>query len=339
MDVALEVLQHKARPAIETVSFIDEYCKLYQDLFPEVRSFECFKYLHLGMISEIKRKTLPAIARVLGLANSQGLHHFLSKSPSVVEQLRNRRLKLLLRALNRASFILCIDETGEKKKGTTTDYVERQYIGNLGKIENGIVSVNASGIFQGITFPLIFKVFKPGKRLQEEDKYKSQPQLAVEIIEILREIGFNFELVLADSLYGESSEFLNARVLYNLNYIVAIRKKREARTPRLLKFRSNHGVLMPPGARVRYTRWKKFDRIFSNGKSEERFIREIVFGQRRTVRFWETTTDKITVPENTTWYIMTDLPGDIQLSVGNTYGLRTWIESGFKQSKNERSLG
>ena len=92
---------------------------------------------------------------------------------------------------------------------------------------------------------------------------------------------------------------------------------------------------MPPEARVWYTRWKKFDRVFSNGKSEERFIREIVFGQRRTVRFWEITTDKITVPENTTWYIMTDLPGDIQLSVGNTYGLRTWIEYGFKQSKNE----
>ncbi len=87
---------------------------------------------------------------------------------------------------------------------------------------------------------------------------------------------------------------------------------------------------MPPGARVRYTGWKKFDRVFSNGKLEERFIREIVFGQRRTVRFCEITTDKITVPENTTWHIMTDLLGDIQLSVGNTYGLRTWIEYGFK---------
>ena len=139
MNVALEVLQHKARPAIETVSFIDEYCKLYQDLFPEVRSFECFKYLHLGMISEIKRKTLPAIARAVGLADSQSLHHFLSKSPWDVEQLRNRRLQLLLKALNGASFILFIDETGDKKKGTTTDYVDRQYIGNLGKIENGDV--------------------------------------------------------------------------------------------------------------------------------------------------------------------------------------------------------
>jgi len=30
-------------------------------------------------------------------------------------------------------------ETGKRK---TTDYVARQYIGNLGKTENGIVSVN-----------------------------------------------------------------------------------------------------------------------------------------------------------------------------------------------------
>jgi SRSO17 transposase len=39
------------RPAQTTVKFIDEYCETYRDLFPEVRTFEYFKYLHLGMIS------------------------------------------------------------------------------------------------------------------------------------------------------------------------------------------------------------------------------------------------------------------------------------------------
>ncbi len=52
------------RDAITTISFIDQYCAAYQDLFPEVRSFECFKFLHLGMISELKRKSLPAIALI-----------------------------------------------------------------------------------------------------------------------------------------------------------------------------------------------------------------------------------------------------------------------------------
>jgi SRSO17 transposase len=58
------------RPAKPTVQFIDKYCQWYQALFPEVRSFESFKQLHLGLISEVKRKTLPVIAQVAGLDNA-----------------------------------------------------------------------------------------------------------------------------------------------------------------------------------------------------------------------------------------------------------------------------
>jgi SRSO17 transposase len=47
--------------------------RLYQALFPEVRSFEAFKQLHLGLISD---KTLPAIAQVAGSDNAQSLSHF-----------------------------------------------------------------------------------------------------------------------------------------------------------------------------------------------------------------------------------------------------------------------
>jgi len=49
------------RAAKPTVQFIDDYCQWYQSLF-QVRSFEAFKQLHLGLISEAKRKSLPAIA-------------------------------------------------------------------------------------------------------------------------------------------------------------------------------------------------------------------------------------------------------------------------------------
>ncbi|NEQ15018.1 MAG: IS701 family transposase, partial [Moorea sp. SIO3E2] len=58
MDVELQILKHSARDAQPTVSVIDQYCEAYKDLFPEVRSYECFKYLHLGIISPIKRKSL-----------------------------------------------------------------------------------------------------------------------------------------------------------------------------------------------------------------------------------------------------------------------------------------
>lgn len=64
-----------------SVNFVDEYCAAYQTLFPQVRSFEAFKHLHLGMISDIKRKSLPVIAKVVGLDNEQSVHHFLTESP------------------------------------------------------------------------------------------------------------------------------------------------------------------------------------------------------------------------------------------------------------------
>lgn len=104
------------RAATPTVTFVDDYCASDQDLFTEVRTYENFKYLHVGMISEIKRKSLPAIARAVGLHDPQPLQHFLCDSPWSVVALRERRLSLTLKMLQGRSFKLVIDETGDKKK-------------------------------------------------------------------------------------------------------------------------------------------------------------------------------------------------------------------------------
>jgi SRSO17 transposase len=187
----------KPRPPKPTVRFVDEYCQVYQDLFPEVRSFEAFKYLHLGMISEIKRKTLPEIAKIVGIESEQSLHHFLTSSPWSAQKLEARRLKLILKVIAEREIILIVDETGDKKKGKSTDYVKRQYIGNLGKVENGIVAVTTYGLLEGMTFPLMSRVYKPKERLKAGDVYQSKPVIAGEMIVTLIEMGFKFKLVLA----------------------------------------------------------------------------------------------------------------------------------------------
>jgi SRSO17 transposase len=68
----------QAKQAAPTVTFVDEYCALYEDVFPDVRSFEHFKQVQIGMLSEIKRKTLPAIGRAVGEGDPQALHHFVA---------------------------------------------------------------------------------------------------------------------------------------------------------------------------------------------------------------------------------------------------------------------
>jgi SRSO17 transposase len=85
-------------------------------------------------------------------------------------------------------------------------------------------------------------------------------------------MGFEIELVLADSLYGESeSKFLGCFRVTKINFAVAIRR--------------NHGVWLPEGQTVRCNRWRKFDRTFSDKTQEVRYVREIIFGKKRVAGF------------------------------------------------------
>jgi SRSO17 transposase len=310
----------RTRPAIPTVAFIDQYCAPYRALFSNVRHFEQFTALHLGLLAETRHKSLPRLGKTVQV-DPQALHHFLANADWSVEALRTQRLKLLRQALGESPIILCIDETGDRKKGHTTDYVASQYIGNLHTVANGVVSVNAYGLLGSTTFPLLFRIFKPQSRLKPGDVYKTKPQLAMEIIEELLSLGFHIRVVLADSLYGESGPFISALHRLGLQYVVALR--------------SNHGVWLLPGQRIRQTRWRPFERVFTDGTSEQRFLRETIYGTRRAVRYYQITTDPRTLPPETTWDVMTNQPGKIEQTVGNTFGLRTWVEYGFKHAKDD----
>ena len=310
----------RTRPATPTVAFIDQYCAAYRSLFRNVRHFEQFTALHVGLLAETRHKSLPQLAKTVHL-NPQAFHHFLANAEWSVADVRAQRLQLLRQALGDQPFILCIDETGDRKKGHTTDYIASQYIGNLHALANGVVSVNAYGLLGTTTFPLLFRVYKPESRLKPGDVYQTKPQLAVELIEELLALGFHFSVVLADSLYGESGPFISALHRLGLQYVVAIR--------------SNHGVWLGPGQRVRQTRWRPFERVFTDGSAEQRFIRETIYGARGTVRYYQITTDPVTLPRETTWDIMTNQPGKIEQTVGNTFGLRTWVEYGFKHAKDD----
>ena len=111
----------RVRPATPTVAFIDQYCAQYRGLFHNVRHFEQFSALHLGLLAETRRKSLPRLGKTVHV-DPQAFHHFLAHADWSVEALRAVRLELTRQALRERSFILCIDETGDRKQGKTTDY-------------------------------------------------------------------------------------------------------------------------------------------------------------------------------------------------------------------------
>lgn len=129
----------------------------------------------------------------------------------------------------------------------------------------------------------------------------------------LQEIGFPIKRVLADSLDGESdSNFVSVLEELKIEYAVGIR--------------SNQGVWLPQGQRVRANRWRAYQNIRWDEKGETRYIREIIFGKRREIQYWEITTDKETVPDDSTWLVMTKIPHLKYKDVGDIYKIRACEE-------------
>jgi SRSO17 transposase len=287
------------------VACIDAYCAHYRAVFHNVRHFEQFTQLELGMLAETKRKSLPRLAKTVQ-GDHQALHHFLANAEWSTEELRAIRLRLTREALAGRPFVLCIDETGDRKQGHTTDYAASQYLGGLHRVEQGMVSVNAYGVLDHVTFPLAFALYKPKTCLKPGDRFQTKPELALALIQQLLALGFRFEVVLADTVYGDNSTFINALYHLGLRFVVAIR--------------SNHGVWMEANQRIRTTPWRAFERVFSDGSSQERYLRETVFGRRRPLRYFQITTDPVHLPPENTWLLMTNLPGKIEDSVGTRSG-------------------
>jgi SRSO17 transposase len=82
---------------------------------------EPFTSLHLGLLAETRRMSLPRVGQTVHI-DPQALHHFLANAEWSVTDLRVKRLEQLHQALGDTPFILCIDETGDHKKGHTTGY-------------------------------------------------------------------------------------------------------------------------------------------------------------------------------------------------------------------------
>lgn len=112
----------------------------------------------------------------------------------------------------------------------------------------------------------------PGLGSSPEIWIKQAPELAIEILQELQAWNLQIELVLTDSLYGESGDVISVLERLKLPFIVAIR--------------SNHGVLVAPGQKVRYNHWRGYVQPLSHRQPETRYIREIIFGKARSIRYY-----------------------------------------------------
>ena len=124
---------------------LEDYAAQFDPLFTRLAQRRGLRaYLEGLLLPRDRNKTLTALVGtepVVGAqhAAAQGLQWFLTESSWDHERVNQRRLQLLREDPATAPHdqgVLVLDDTGDRKAGTKTAHVARQYLGSVGKTDN-----------------------------------------------------------------------------------------------------------------------------------------------------------------------------------------------------------
>jgi hypothetical protein len=315
-------------------------------------------YLQGLLLPRDRNKTLTGLASAEPIVGAQHrevqrLQWFLSESTWDHQQVNDQRVRLLCQDPATAPNdrgALVIDDTGDRKDGTATAHVARQYLGSVGKVDNGIVAVTSLWADERCYWPVHAVPYTPAVRLpggERDPGFHTKPQLAVELVQAAQQAGIRFRAVVADCFYGDNPGFTDALGAAKVPFVLALKPRRgtwapadQAHTP--VEAAGELGWRGP----TRPGRWRRVERRFRDGHTETWWAADAQlggWGPDRPLRLVVATTDPKRLPGHATWYLLTNLPcprsrraQQVDLAdIVRLYGLRNWVEQGYKQVKGE----
>jgi SRSO17 transposase len=203
---------------------LQEFQGLFHDCFPRSEPRAHFFDYMVGQLSPLERKSIEPMALRIPGGSVRGLQRFLSEIVWDEEHMRWTYHQVVAEEMGDPEGVLMFDETGFAKKGQDSVGVARQYCGPLGKVENCQVGVFA-GYASRHGYALVDKrlflpevwftdAYAPRRTkcgVPQELTFQSKPQLAAAMLQsIAREGLLPFKYVVADCLYGQSPDFLDA---------------------------------------------------------------------------------------------------------------------------------
>ncbi len=198
---------------------LEEYVVRFDDLFRARAQRDGFRrYLEGLLLPAERNKTLTALANTEPLVGAQrkeaqSLQWFLSESGWDPRKIQERRLELLLEDPSTApdeDGVLVIDEHGDRKWGKHTADVGRQWLANIGKTENGVVSVSSLWADEGVYWPVDLEPYTPSHHFgggKNDAAFRTKLKIASGLVAKAVERGLPFRAVVADSFYGEDRGF------------------------------------------------------------------------------------------------------------------------------------
>jgi SRSO17 transposase len=200
------------------------YLRRYRNCFLQKRTATHFDNYCRGLLSDLPRKSVEPIALACGTA-VRTLQEFLVTADWAHEQAREKFQRRIADVLDELpedplGTVGVIDETSCAKKGDQTPGVQRQYLGCVGKIDNGIVTVHvgvAKGTFQALLdadlyLPQSWDEDRDRCRdagIPEDIRYRPKWQIAYEQLVRLETRGVRLDWLVFDEGYGSKVPFLS----------------------------------------------------------------------------------------------------------------------------------
>lgn len=311
---------------------------------------------------------------MLGEQNHQSYQHLLSESPwdykDVFLQLEEESLKQMKDQT--APIALLLDEVGFRKKGNSSACVGRQYLGSIGKHDNGQVAV-VSGISQeGCYCPVEARLFMPKKwdkdikrrqkaGIPEEMGHQSKPEMALEMILSHKSRGTGFDYVNFDALYGSSIQLLDTLEKESINFMGDIKENMRIFTQKPVFEMPDETAARKRGRKRKYPFTKTEDtpvKTYARKLSKHDWhsitirngIKKEIRAQFHSCRVWVCKDTKTGELLELKLLIRKDEDGKIKYSFTNMMedrldqlaikqGERVFVEKIFEEGKNQVGLG
>lgn len=188
-----------------------------------------------GLLLDGERKSIEPMASRIPDADVQALRQFVGQSPWAVESVQQELARKVVDLLSEPE-VWILDETSFPKAGEHSVGVVRQYCGALGKVANCQVAVTLHGSSAEASCPLGWRLYLPRPWIEDRERaeevklpegiaYRSQAELALELIDQMLSWEVPRLPVVADSAYGNSFEFREQLRRRGLDYVMAVESK------------------------------------------------------------------------------------------------------------------
>ena len=319
----------------------ERWCKQFDNCWKNPPQKTGFRHYLSGLLGESERKNISQMANnSIGVVYNR-LHHFITDSPWEPNKINERRLEIINKRSQtkfKKGFSLILDDSGHRKSGNFTSGVGRQYIGEIGKTDNGIVTVTTHYYDGKKSFPLDIELYQHSSSLPEgkDDKlFQKKPDIGIELIDRSLSRGHRPGIVLMDGGYGNNTTFLKKLEERELKYLGKIAKNRKV----IVKQKSQSEI------EIRIDEWAKsipteeFETVILSVEKPKKLW--VTTFRASTSRLFEERTFAIvmnagSIEEATEidYFITNVEPSKVTSEwIVNSYSNRNWIEVFYREAK------